>query len=379
MFKLAQENGMDNYNSIGDYVTDRFDCLWSPDMESSQLLGAAMTHYLNTEFARNMSDDDKNLLRRYLGLFSRGTPSRWRYGHQSEQDDWALFPYPMPADSQELVPDDAYVMTGMLGYVVMKEQSRGEQLDLSLRDAIMIGGFAAAIVQTEYEYLTKHVIGEKDGIKTVLHVGGTMHGDLLMQTQRMPAGEVVDPLGNKWPFSPELPKSEVGAYHSTEPSLLADTLLHVVKLYGMEKAKSIAAQVLDGIADYDAPTGAFADFGSSDHSLTMLLESLHRSLDRGLPAIEQEKVIGEYIIYPKPNSWPRLAVVSQGRQLRFETRGGFQNSQDIDESSVVSIEEEQLPQFISALAQISGVRTDTLTMRKVLEDFVKYEPSEAQD
>lgn len=183
--------------------------------------------FLASDFVQQLAVSSLLYVKRVLNA-SEG--SHWSYG--SRRTDDGLFAAEVAAETMPHSSVDNYVLSGLLGYdlarVSKKLRTQMEGLDKSpLEGLILLGGLAlvdhdAVSRPTSVSYEGVSV----DGIKPFTKIGATHHGDFYTWRGQRFMHDAIDPTGVARPFAPGLPEKGIGAYHSSEPDILAAILLH---------------------------------------------------------------------------------------------------------------------------------------------------------
>jgi hypothetical protein len=314
-------------------------------------------------FYKNLDYDDQILLSKTNQIDIES--AHWGYGGNILTPPQTLFPVTAASKTIPVATSDLFVLTGILGRSIMKDDKTiaklSKRLEVSeLNKAIAVGGAALAAVnhRSDWDGAAQYGDNCNNGLSDVVEIGGSMNGDLRI-SRFTTFDYAVDPIGNKRLFAPALPEEIVLAYHSTEPYVLNHSVLQLINAFGPVKAAETIHQILEETADIQAIAGPFGDYGADAtrfHSMK-LQNDIERSQKFGF-----EKIL-PYLISPEVPYISNAKTVGTGDSgLRFATKETDGNAREI-----LTIPNEELPDFITTLIRQQGGRTSPYSLRKMLK------------
>ncbi len=290
----------------------------------------------------------------------------WAYGEHMDTD--GLYAATTPALTVATQDIDLYVLSGLVGYDLLGRSKKFDK-EIARRDGplletcILLGGLALTIYARHWQCFAPYRGEVQEGIQSTTHIGGTLHGDFYISRGSQFLHDVVDPLGVKRPFGPEIARVGTGAYHSSEPGILAAVLLHVASLSDKNGLRDFHHKVLQRVKDISFRSGGnFADYGDGDGRYEA--ESLSEALSER--ATRLDHVLGDFIVQAgNTDLWLQLISTDEGILFRRQIKGD-----DAESRNVFIIPNNELEDFVVTFFENNFGRTSTSALAKVI-DFIK--------
>lgn len=240
-------------------------------------------------------------------LSSWGT-LQWGYG--AVDDSAGLFPHTMPKIHRPLERLDVAVLSGLVGIDVAGKDKKVDKCSDKLARTpyerlVLLGSVALVAQKIRYEQHYPGVGLEEDsGIVSRVEFYGDFHGDFQMRHVRM-FDNVVGPFGAEHAYAPILEPVVVFGYHSIEPEILTNIIIHQARLLEPAALRDFADRILSEVTQRSlvVTPGNFADYGYDDGEYGVRL--LENYLRTGENFTDQDM-----IVYPNPNSMSRLRIES---------------------------------------------------------------------
>lgn len=309
-----------------------------------------------------LSNAERAHLSRTLNMSSE---QYWGYGEHVTDD--GLYDEVVTTVRQPIQDADVFVLSGLVGYDLL---GRNRKLDRKVKErdeglldtCILLGGLAVSLKQRDLGSYASYVGANNHGIYPVTDVGATYHGDFYTWRRQRFEHDVVDPLGVKRPFGPALPETGTGAYHSSEPGILAAILSHHSSFSDSEGTRNLYDNVVGRLNNITFGRGGnFADYGDGDGKFEA--EMLRRLLVGGRSDDHAPGVVGSFLMSVENKSL-RLRLISTDEGIVFHRHieGSPEKSEDI-----FTLPNEEIEDYIVALFQNNSGRTSPHALARVLD------------
>ena len=287
----------------------------------------------------------------------------WAYGEHMDND--GLYATTTSVQTVAAQDIDLYVLSGLVGFDLLgrskkfdrKIASRDEPL---LETCILLGGLALTAVVNRQESSVPYYGEAPEGVRPLTKIGGTFHGDFYISRGSEFLHDVVDPLGVKRSFGPAIERVGTGAYHSSEPGILAAVLLHVASTTDKEGLRGFHQKVFQRVKDISFKNGGnFADYGDDDGWYEA--ESLSYELSQ--QANPAGHVLGNFIMQAG-NDDLHLQLIStdEGIVFRHHVKG-----KSAETRNVFTIPNNEIEDFVVTFFQNNFGRTSTSALAKVFD------------
>jgi hypothetical protein len=228
---------------------------------------------------------------------------QWGYGVSSGKDQLLDFPAPIirePTDDiglKTLVGITGNDLTGASKTV----DKLVERMAITPHQRRVLLGTVALIASSyqarRWEDYPGFANAHSDGISSRVEVYADFHGDFRMR-ETYQSDRILDPLGREQYGAPSIESNHVAGYHSVEPYLLMNVLVHQSKRMGKRLLQDFADGILKQIYDdrtLEVKAGPYADWGDENGSY-----------EAGL--------LRELIVEGDASSINQLSVIPQGRE-----------------------------------------------------------------
>lgn len=240
---------------------------------------------------------------------------RWGYGEKD--DPTGLFPYEVATTHKPLTLFDVAVLAGLVGADIMDKNKNADKLSEKLTDTprqkgVLLGSVAMAAQSERYK---RHYPGleleDVNGLESRVEFYADFNGDF--QMRHIHTFDIaIDPFASEQAYAPELTPNIVYGYHSVEPQILTNILVHQARLLKRGALHGFADEVFRDInqRSLTVTPGAFGDYG-------------HHNDEEEVWQFKEFFVNGEdythqdMIVYPSPYSTTRLRVESKDEGIAF--------------------------------------------------------------
>lgn len=339
-------------------LVDMLDSKW--DWGQRENLENALEAYLESDFVKKLSDSELTYLKKILNMRE---DQYWGYGRYVATD--GLFAAEVVSESVPTDWADTLVLTGLIGYDLRNQSKHLDQklteLNQSpLETAILLGGLALAGCSVGQREPSSAYSGtQRNGLMPITRVGATFHGDFMVSREQRFVHDAIDPLGIPRPFGPAIPEAMVGAYHSTEPGILAALLLHQAGRGDKNTLQKLHQKISQRLENSQIISrGNFADYGDGDgeYEARLLADEL------GGNSHDRDGLLGSFIIQAGYNQAMKLMSTEGGVMFCCQD-----NREDKEPQDVFLLPNDEIEDFIVALFSNNLGRTSPDALRKVLD------------
>lgn len=277
----------------------------------------------------------------------------WKYAPVWDSEP-ALIDGKLPTATQPTRPSDALILSGLAGSELIGGRRKLDNLmpqleENPLRRAILLGGIGLIAAQGVWGHRSRNEMSlytrkVNELFSETTGVGGTFHGDFAVMRRRAFNGPVVDPMGRELPFAPSLPETTLGAYHSTEPEILASVIKHAA-LTGVDLSV-LRSSVMEKLGANGAQTvtaGPFADYGYDDGRLPANM--LEHWLEQPRPTAN-EVVLTRLVVWPGDRTAFTATSKPDGLHFSHVSESGSQKEE-------IVLQNDELEYFVLALFEQS--------------------------
>ncbi len=324
-------------------------------------LEIALEEYLGSDFVKKLSGPELIYLKKILNM---GQDRHWGYGSRIATD--GLFAAEVVSESVPTDWADTLVLTGLIGDDLRNKRSKkldqelGELNQSPLETAILLGGLALAGSIGQREPSSAYSGTQRNGLIPTTRVGATFHGDFMVSREQRFVHDAIDPLGIPRPFGPAIPEAMVGAYHSTEPGILAALLLHQAGRSDKNTLQNLHQKISQRLErSRIIGRGNFADYGDGDggYEARLLADEL------GGNSHERNGLLGSFIIQAG-NFKQTMRLMATEEGVMFCRQDDYEDKETQD---IFLLPNDEIEDFIVALFSSNLGRTSPDALRKVLD------------
>lgn len=355
-----------------DYMLSSFD-LDELDVAEEQLIANAL------KYAR--SQDEQRALARGLNIDPES--QAWRYLAPSDQP--TLFPHPQAHTFTPATDEDRFIVSGAFGTTLSRYKSgfpildRSRFADFGFSNHMEACAFVGACVIGKVAEIERARIDSKmpsfeiddPRIKKKVSVGGTFHGDFVIELTRSPKRDVVSPASAMVEFTPK-ETFAIGGYHSVEPAITGALFADEYGKHGIDATRALVTELGEVIEEFveeggnvSFERGNFGDYGSGNSRYALI--KLRTQLDYPETATESDMherklFSGPYL--PQSDTMFELKSIPEG--LRFQMR----DMHDKEPTEGIDVPRQYYPELLRALmlqAQAGLGRTSPMQHIEVVQ------------
>jgi len=295
---------------------------WAPIFETNQAVKESVEEFSESEaFSSLTPDEQQESLRSSKAVLGKNHGLNWLI--ESPSKSGPLAEKPRLLRQIPAIGVDALLLSGITIDDICRSSPAlvSAHESLGFKRKIDFANFVGACIisnQFDINRFVEFDLETADGIKQIVGIGGSQHGDFRIKQDEIYEEGSVDPSGNKVLYAPKGPERWFGAYHSVEPLVLTALLRHLDAIgWPEESQKECLRKVLNVYGKKDDGIrggGLFADFGLSDGEYQMYeIETYYEDGDVDL--YKKRGLIWQELTFSPVNTDTVLAIRTIGEDL----------------------------------------------------------------